>query len=286
MSGELSADQARLARGVDALTRPAWLLASSETRVRLTSPPTYWRCEPGWSWQARPLPDYLLWYVFDGIGQLSLGEQHYELTPGTSVVFAPRDEPVARHDPRRRLLVFGMHFAVPAVDGADPAPSEVVPPSRWCQMRDQALVTSLARHCDMSYRRGGPLAVLQSQLCLEQLLCLLWEDFVHPPPGPVDAALHEITHAIRQDPSRRWTLAELAERAALSRAQFTRRFTAHAGMSPMRYVIKARIDRAHHLLTETKASVTQVAVTLGYTDVGYFSRQYKRHTGRPPSRAR
>jgi AraC family transcriptional regulator of arabinose operon len=267
------------------LTHPASLLAGSPVHVRLVSPPTYWRCEPGWSWHARPLPDYLLWCVLDGIGQLTVGGQRCELGPGTCVVFAPGDEPVGGHDPRRRLLVFGMHFEV-TTDGGEPAPSAVAPPGHWCQVRDQILVAALARRCDISYRRGDPLGARQSQLCLEQILCLLWEDSIHPPPGPVDAALHEITHAIRQDPSRRWTVAELADRTALSRAQFTRRFTAHAGMSPIRYLIRARMDRAHQLLTETKTSVAKVAVMLGYTDIGYFSRQYKRHTGHPPSRAR
>jgi AraC family transcriptional regulator, arabinose operon regulatory protein len=269
------------------LTQPAWLLAGSPVRVRLVSPPTYWRCEPDWSWHARPLPDYLLWYVLDGFGQLTLNEQRYELGPGTCVVFAPGDEPIAGHDPRRRLLVFGMHFEVRTDHGGgEPAPSAVAPPGRRCQLRDQVLVTALARRCDLSYRRADPLGARQSQLCLEQILCLLWEDSIHPPPGPVDAALHEITRSIRQDPSRRWTVAELAQRTALSRAQFTRRFTAHAGMSPVRYVIQARIDRAQQLLTETRTSVTNVAITLGYTDIGYFSRQYKRQTGHPPSRAR
>jgi transcriptional regulator GlxA family with amidase domain len=73
-------------------------------------------------------------------------------------------------------------------------------------------------------------------------------------------------------------------RETLSRAQFTRRFIAHAGMSPARYLIRARIDRARQLLTETNMSVTQVAQTLGYPDIAYFSRQYKRHTGHPPGR--
>src|SRR5690242_4267120 len=91
--------QARSAQGVDCLTQP-----------RLLSPPTYWRCEPGWSWRARPLTDHLLWYVLGGIGWLTVGRQEYELAPGNGVVFAPGDEPVAGHDPRRRLLVFGMHF--------------------------------------------------------------------------------------------------------------------------------------------------------------------------------
>ena len=30
-------------------------------------------------------------------------------------------------------------------------------------------------------------------------------------------------------------------------------------------------------------SVSQVAATLGFTDVGYFGRQYKRQTGHSPS---
>ena len=61
-------------------------------------------------------------------------------------------------------------------------------------------------------------------------------------------------------------------------------FTAHAGLPPARYLIQARIDRAHELLTETDMAVGRVATVLGYADVGYFSRQYKQYTGRPPSR--
>ena len=75
----------------------------------------------------------------------------------------------------------------------------------------------------------------------------------------------------------------MAGRAALSRAQFTRRFVAQFGMSPAQYLIQARIDRAHQLLTETGMTVTQTAAALGYTDVPYFSRQYKQRTGRLPS---
>jgi AraC family transcriptional regulator, arabinose operon regulatory protein len=256
--------QARSAQGVDCLTQP-----------RLLSPPTYWRCEPGWSWRARPLTDHLLWYVLGGIGWLTVGRQEYELAPGTGVVFAPGDEPVAGHDPRRRLLVFGMHF--------EPGAGQVLPP-RWCRVRDQALVAALARRCDASYRRGDPLGAYHSRLCLEQILCLMWEDATLPAPGPVDAALDTLTREIRRDPGRRWTVAELAGRTALSRAQFTRRFIAYTGMPPARFLIQARVDRARQLLTETDMSVTQVAATLGYSDIGYFSRQYKRHTGHSPSR--
>jgi transcriptional regulator GlxA family with amidase domain len=126
----------------------------------------------------------------------------------------------------------------------------------------------------------------QAELCLEQLLCLIWEATHGTPAGVIDTAIEEVAQVIRQDPGRDWSVKEMAARASLSRAQFTRRFVAQNGMAPAQYLIKARIDRAHQLLTETGMTVTQVATALGYADVPYFSRQYKQRTGRSPSEAR
>src|SRR5919107_294315 len=120
----------------------------------MTSPPTYWRCEPGWSWHARPLPDHLLWYIVDGVGELTLHGRRHDLTPGTCVVFAPADAPVAEHDPHRRLLVFGLHFMTDH-------PGDVLP-GRCVQIRDQVLLGALARRCETSYRRGDPLGRRQA----------------------------------------------------------------------------------------------------------------------------
>jgi len=282
------------------LTHPVPELAGTALVFHLRSAPTYWRCEPGWAWHSRPLPEHLLWCVLDGAGHVTLDGRRAEAGPGWCVVFAPGETPVAGHDPKRPLLVFGMHFelTVPSdgaasgprdgrtTEGRTPRPAEVLPAGRWCRLRDRALLTALAARCDAGYRRGDRLGLRQAELCLEQIVTLLWEDSSTSPPEPVDAMLDEIMLAIRQEPSRRWTVSELADRAALSRAQFTRRFTDRFGTPPARYVARARIDRAHQLLTETRMSVTQVASTLGYTDLGHFSRQYKQYTGHPPGRAR
>lgn len=252
--------------------------------LELHSPPTFWRCEPSWYWQSRPLSDHLLWCVLDGRGHLRLDGREQELGPGICAVFGPGDEPTAGHDPKRRLLVFGMHFSVTgttSATGTTGAQVDVLPQQRWCDVPDRLLLGELARGADTAYRRGGRAGRRQAELYLEQLLYLVW-DAANRPNHSKDAALEEIAQVMRQDPSRQWTVAELAARAALSRAQFTRRFTKQFGASPAQYVIQARVDRAHQLLTETSMSVTQVAAALGYTDVPYFSRQYKQRTGRTP----
>jgi AraC family transcriptional regulator, arabinose operon regulatory protein len=249
--------------------------------LRLLSGPTFWRCEPSWSWVSRPLPDYLLWCVLDGRGRLELDGVERELHPGVCAVFAPGDAPTAGHDPKRRLLVFGMHFDV---EGS--ATGGVVPAPRWGEVRDRELLGVLARTSDAAYRRRDPVGRRQAELCLEQLLGMIWDAVHNPGSSATDTAVDEVARQLRQDPGRDWTVAEMAGRAALSRAQFTRRFVAQLGMSPAQYLIQARIDRAHQLLTETGMTVTQVAAALGYTDVPYFSRQYKQRTGKSPSTAR
>ena len=247
-------------------------------RVTLRTPPTFWRCEPGWSWTSRPLADHLLWCVMDGRGRLELNGERQELHPGVCAVFAPGDAPRATHDPRRRLLVFGMHFEVDHTGVAqDP---------RWGEVMDRELLGVLARTSDASYRRQDALGRRQAELCLEQLLGVIWDAVHNPGRSATDTAVDEIARQIRQDPSHDWTVTEMARRAALSRAQFTRRFVAQLGMSPAQYLIQSRIDRAHQLLTETGMTVTQTAAALGYTDVPYFSRQYKQRTGRSPSQDR
>ncbi|WP_211588527.1 helix-turn-helix domain-containing protein [Allorhizocola rhizosphaerae] len=236
--------------------------------VQLVTPPTYWRCEPGWSWTSKPLGDHLLWCVLGGVGRMVHGSLDVPLEPGVCFVFRPGDAPIATHDPRRRLLVFGMHFVSDNTDGV------------WCKVTDQSLLHGLARRADRLYRRGD---VPAAAACLEFILALIHDDATHPPPSGVDGVLAELAEAIRQDPRRRWSVAELAERAALSRAQFTRRFTALTGAPPAKFLIQARISRARQLLAETGMSVTQVSAALGYTDVAHFSRQYKQYTGSPPT---
>jgi AraC family transcriptional regulator of arabinose operon len=246
--------------------------------LRLLSAPTFWRCEPNWSWVSRPLPDHLLWCVLDGRGRLELDGAEQELHPGVCAVFAPGDAPTARHDPRRRLLVFGMHFAVDG-DG-------VVPDPRWGEVMDRELLGVLARTSDASYRKRNALGTRQAELCLEHLLGLIWDAVHDPRRSATDGAVDDVARLIRQDPGRDWTVAQMAALTALSRAQFTRRFVAQFGMSPAQHLIQARVDRAHQLLTETGMSVTQIAAALGYTDIAYFSRQYKQRTGQSPRTTR
>ena len=88
---------------------------------------------------------------------------------------------------------------------------------------------------------------------------------------------------MEEDPGGGWTVGAMARAAHLSRAQFTRRCQAEAGMPPARFVIQARIARARHLLRETDMSVGEIAAALHYGDIFHFSHQFKQETAQSPT---
>jgi AraC-like DNA-binding protein len=254
--------------------------------VRINTRPTYWHCEPGWEWRARPLADHLLWYVMDGIGLMRLDGRAWDLRAGSSFVFQPGAQPHGTQNPDRRLVVFGMHFDLFDADRQRIAePGAPLPPPGHI-VRDGAFFATLAQRCDAGFRRGDALGALQSQLYLQAILLHLLDEALRPAPSAIDLALDEIVRSIQRDPGQRWSVDELAWQVHLSQAQFARRFRAATGLAPARFMIQARLDRARQLIQETDMTLGQVALALGYDDVAFFSRQYRRYAGHPPSALR
>jgi transcriptional regulator GlxA family with amidase domain len=60
------------------------------------------------------------------------------------------------------------------------------------------------------------------------------------------------------------TLSDLAEQSHMSLRTFARRFTEEVGMSPGRWLIQQRIDRARHLLESTDLAVDDIAGRVGF----------------------
>lgn len=55
----------------------------------------------------------------------------------------------------------------------------------------------------------------------------------------------------------------------------TRKFKEQTGFSPIEYVIKLRIEKAQFLLLTTDATLQEIALNVGYSDLFYFNRIFK-----------
>lgn len=75
---------------------------------------------------------------------------------------------------------------------------------------------------------------------------------------------------------------ELAVLVGMSPRTFARRFKAATGDTPINYLHRLRINTAKHLLESDLKSVRQVSREVGYEDLTFFRRLFKRYTGTPP----
>ncbi|WP_053239014.1 AraC family transcriptional regulator [Sandaracinus amylolyticus] len=101
--------------------------------------------------------------------------------------------------------------------------------------------------------------------------------------GLSDPALARSLRLVHADVARRWTVAELARVAGMSRAVFAERFTRTVGMPPMQYVLEWRMAIAKEILRRERPSLAEVAGRVGYQSASAFSTAFTRLTGGSPS---
>ncbi len=77
---------------------------------------------------------------------------------------------------------------------------------------------------------------------------------------------------------------DLANIIGVSTVYFRKLFTQVYGVSPMNYVKALRIKKAKEMLRSDYGSLSDIAFSLGYSSIYEFSRDFKKHTGTPPSK--
>jgi len=76
---------------------------------------------------------------------------------------------------------------------------------------------------------------------------------------------------------------QLAKMAGMSASHFFRVFKRKYQRSPKQYLIEFRIYRACEFLLKSRSSITQIAMTVGFSDSNYFCRQFKKVMGDNPT---
>jgi AraC-like DNA-binding protein len=98
-----------------------------------------------------------------------------------------------------------------------------------------------------------------------------------------DPVLAPALSVLHGDPARKWTVADLAARATVSRSVLDDRFRQVLGRSPIRYLTEWRMHLAAEQLATSELGVAAIARRVGYDSEEAFSRAFKREHGLSPS---
>ena len=87
---------------------------------------------------------------------------------------------------------------------------------------------------------------------------------------------------IEENFNRSINLSDVAQKAGYSAAYLTHLVQSETGRSIKQWIIERRMAEARRLLEQTQQNIRQIAEASGYSDAGYFTRQFRQFHGATP----
>jgi len=242
-------------------------------------------CDAAWAVGPREIRDHLVYFVV-GPGALRLCSETEELHLSPETFFWL--QPGVRHaftlaDPKQPAEVLFFRFFL----GEHGQPLRLSAPwvmhtpepelgARVAELLLDHLPTGKTRSLVLRYGVGALLAQVVTQ-----------QTGVGAERGTLGRSQRDaVLKYLRDHLAQSFDLHATARQAELNPDYFSRRFCTTFGLPPRAWVTQTRIHRAAAQLLETSQSVKQIAGSLGYEDLYFFSRQFKRVMGKSPRKYR
>jgi AraC-like DNA-binding protein len=75
---------------------------------------------------------------------------------------------------------------------------------------------------------------------------------------------------------------DISAAAGLTRMHFAAQFKAATGLRPHEYLLRRRVERAQEMLAQTRMSVVDIALSVGFQSQSHFTVVFNRFVGHPP----
>ena len=98
--------------------------------------------------------------------------------------------------------------------------------------------------------------------------------------------LYATIDMVMKEPSRPFTISDMADYAAMSETKFKKAFTQLFAAPVFIYITSLKLQKAKDLLTEGDLPIRYIAKQVGYRYSGNFTKAFKKHFGTTPHKLR
>ncbi|MGV2073558.1 MULTISPECIES: helix-turn-helix transcriptional regulator [Rhizobium/Agrobacterium group] len=151
---------------------------------------------------------------------------------------------------------------------------------------EDPIVTNAMRGIGSEIREKGPLSNLLVESYVATIFTQLMRRQSSLPTrrqgGLSSATLNRVAQKIDDELDDGLSLQQLADLAGLSIPHLCRAFKQTFGLPPYRYIIQRRIERAKQYLRETALSITEIALSCGFSSASHFANVFRKEVGTTP----
>jgi len=228
-------------------------------------------CSPGHAVPQRLYGHYSLHFIMEGAGRYHVNGVTYRLHAGEGFLISP-DLPCCytadEEDPWNYMYVSfsgqelsGMLREV----GLSSPVFSFFPDYRFQDLLNAILFSAADPDC-----RGLEVNGLFFQLLDSLSLCTAGQF-----PGREDERyVAQAVAYIEDNYAEKITVQEVADRIGINRSYLHKLFTRAKGLSPSRYLLNYRLDRARDMMMHREFSLTEIAVAVGFCDAAHFSKSF------------
>lgn len=121
------------------------------------------------------------------------------------------------------------------------------------------------------------LLVMELFVLLSRALKMEWENSIKTKSPKIRELIGIAIHYIHTNFERDISLGDIARFVFLSPSYFTRAFKDETSMSPINYLLKVRIERAKELLADTGLKISDIALSVGFSNQQRFNEMFKKY---------
>jgi AraC-like DNA-binding protein/mannose-6-phosphate isomerase-like protein (cupin superfamily) len=126
------------------------------------------------------------------------------------------------------------------------------------------------------------LMVLELFVLISRALKMEWENSIKDKSPKLKELIHISVKYINNNFERDISLGDIARFIFLSASYFTRAFKEEMGMSPINYLLKVRVERSKELLADTSLKISDIALSVGFSNQQRFNEIFKKYAKLTP----
>ena len=256
--------------------------------------------DPSWSMEPNKHDHYEMVYIRKGNAVFEIAGQPVILGPNDIVIIKPRQlhKFTVKSDSGCDFIVLSLKFEnringeyseVPLEDFLNFVSSKETGAFISLKVSQKNEIIILLNRILKERESGEPgsdflnhLLVLELFVLLSRALKMEWENSIKGKSPKLRELINISINYIHNNFERDISLGDIAKFVFLSPSYFARAFKEETGISPISYLLKVRIDRAKELLTDTGLKISDIALSVGFSNQQRFNEMFKKYAKLTP----